>query len=121
MTLLTFRATSCGVLRRLTSLLLLLVALSLAGTPVVHAREAQAAPIDCSGAIHADDDADRSAPDADNFMPHHHSSCHGSALWLIGNGASASPPAVIGHIHELVRVAALPSRTSDPALRPPTA
>ncbi len=110
------------MLRRVWSLLLVLIASSLVMTATVHAREVPGpVTIECSGTVHQDGDADQSSGDADQGMPHHHGTCHGQSLDL----AAAGPLAM------LLRAAALrpfagrddagPSRLVDPALRPPAA
>lgn len=59
-------------------LLLCLMLMSLSVTSAVHADEQSPAPtMDCSGQVHAANDADRSAPDSDQGVPHHHTGCHG--------------------------------------------
>jgi len=109
---------------RFARLLLWLLAASLLTTATVHAREftpGSQTAIDCSGAVHSDQDTDQAPADADGRAPHHHSHCH---------GAFASVPASdqIGFGISIARAPALALRSSfherrvtGPALRPPIA
>lgn len=122
MTALGNRSTLSAMLRRIWSLLLIIVASSLVVTVTVHAQELPGAlTIECSGAVHSDGDADQSQGDADRGVPHHHSSCHGLSLKvpetnrlmaLVGAGSMRSVPQSDD---------AGPSRLIDPGLRPPAA
>lgn len=110
------------MLRRLWSLLFVLLASSLVMTATVHARETSGRmTIDCSGGVHSDDDADQSQGDADKAMPHHHGTCHGQSLDIPANTAPTSL-ARVGNLRPFpTSDSATASHPVDPALRPPTA
>lgn len=110
------------MLRKLWSLLLVVIASSLVVTATVHAREIPGSiTIECSGTVHSDGDTDQSQGDSDKAMPHHHGTCHGQSL---------NVPAV-DKLSSMLRTTALrpfpssdramASHLVDPALRPPTA
>lgn len=110
-----------AMVRRFWLLFLCLIATSLVATTTTHAREWTGdTTLECSGALHSEGDADQSQGDADKAMPHHHGSCHGPAAAV--PVTMALDPAVDGGSGYIGRrVAALPSRALDPALRPPQA
>lgn len=110
------------MLRRLCSLLLVMIASSLVLTATIHAREVSGQILmDCAGVVHEDGDADQSQGDADKAMPHHHSTCHGPTLdipdtrdlYSLGEASGLHPfPAP---------QSALAFYRTGPALRPPAA
>lgn len=104
-------------------LLLCLLLTSLMATSAVHANEQSPVPvIDCSGEIHAEGDADQSAPDSDQGVPHHHTGCHGHGTF------DAFPQKVeaIG-LEPIAQFYSFPANSfrarwmAGPALRPPIA
>ncbi|MFW2852678.1 hypothetical protein ACM61V_12235 [Sphingomonas sp. TX0543] len=107
---------------RILRLFLMLIASSLLMSATVHARELPGvATIECSGAVHTDGDADQSQGDSDKAMPHHHGTCHSSAMQIPSNdevrpsldGARMGPLAGADTV--------LASSTVSPGLRPPNA
>ncbi len=109
-------------MQRLLSLFLVLIASSLVMSATVHARELPGVTtIECSGAVHEDGDADQSQGDSDKAMPHHHGTCHSSAMQIPStdelppslDGARMSPQAGADQV--------LASSTVAPGLRPPNA
>ncbi|TPG47156.1 hypothetical protein EAH76_22370 [Sphingomonas glacialis] len=110
------------MLRRLWSLLLVMIASSLVMSATVHAREIPGPmTIECSGTVHSDDDADQSPGDADNAISHHHGTCHGASLDV---PATEALPMLVRA--DSLRAVSAPdsapaSRAIDPALRPPAA
>lgn len=110
------------MLRKFWSLLLIIFASSLVVTATVHARELTGTvTIECSGTVHTEDDADQSQGDSDNAVPHHHGSCHSSALNVPASDtlSPTAPHSDMRHLHGSDR--ATPSRLVDPGLRPPAA
>jgi len=110
------------MLRRLWSLLLVIIASSLVMTATVHAREIPGpVTIECSGLVHSDGDADQSQGDADKAIPHHHGTCHGQSLDAPATDAMPS----MSHSGDMppfpAPVSAFASNLVDPALRPPAA
>ncbi|MEC3912933.1 hypothetical protein U5A82_21400 [Sphingobium sp. CR2-8] len=108
------------MLRKLCSLLLVMIASSLVLTATVHAREVSGQlMVDCAGVVHEDGDADQSQGDSDKAVPHHHSTCHGPTL----NIADVSDLYSVGPASGLhpfpVPQSALASYRAGPALRPP--
>jgi len=107
------------MVRRVWSVLLMLVAASLAMATAVHARELPGASlVECSGAAHVDGDADQSQGDADK-APHHHGTCHGQVLAI---GSSEPVPVLLplSGMRPLVAAErAARSSMVDPGLRPP--
>ncbi|RZF65943.1 hypothetical protein EWE75_02815 [Sphingomonas populi] len=110
------------MLRRLQSLLLVIIASSLVMTATVHAREIPGpATIECNGTVHSDGDADQSQGDADKAMPHHHGTCHSQVLDVpVTDGPSSMART------DTVRPFPTPdsstaSHSVAPALRPPAA
>lgn len=115
-------AKRCAMIRKIWSLLLLMLASSLVMSATVHAREwPGSATIECSGTVHSEGDSDQSPGDADKGMPHHHGTCHGQPLDITASD----------ELSPMLRATALRpfstldgfgrSRAVDPALRPPTA
>ena len=111
------------MLRKLWSLLFVMIASSLVVTGTVHAQERPGAvAIECNGAVHSEGDADQSQGDSDKAVPHHHGTCHGPSLNL---------PAADDDLAAMVRVdgmrpfpgsgPAISSHVVDPGLRPPAA
>lgn len=109
-------------MRRLLSLFLVLIAASVMVSATVHASELpREVMIDCGGSVHGDGDADQSQGDSDKATPHHHGTCHSSAM--------AVPPATMltdAWTSREQRPAARsdqapPSGTIAPGLRPPNA
>lgn len=110
------------MLRKLWSLLLIMIASSLVMTATVHAREIPGSvTIECSGTVHSDGDADQSQGDADKAMPHHHGTCHGQSLNVPATDEAASVTLEAGLLLFPVTVGPMASHLVDPALRPPTA
>jgi hypothetical protein len=108
--------------RRLMSLLLMLIASSLVMTATVHARELPgAAMIECSGTVHSQGDADQSQGDSDKAVPHHHGTCHSSAMQM--PASDKLPPSLMGS--RMIPLAGadqvLASGSIEPGLRPPNA
>jgi hypothetical protein len=109
-----------AMLRRLWSLLLVMIASSLVVTATVHAHEIPGqVTIECSGTVHSDGDADQSQGDADKAMPHHHGTCHGQTLDVPATEALSSM-ARADSLRPFPEPAnAIASHLVDPALRPP--
>lgn len=110
------------MLRRLWSLLLVMIASSLVMTATVHAREIPGpVTIECSGTVHSDGDADQSQGDADKAVPHHHATCHGQTLDVPASDTLPSIARVGGLRPFPTPASAIASHVVDPALRPPAA
>ncbi|TVV74353.1 hypothetical protein [Sphingomonas solaris] len=110
------------MLRKLWSLLLVMIASSLVVTATVHAREIPGpVTIECSGAVHSDGDADQSQGDADKAMPHHHGTCHGQSLNVPATDEVVSMARATGLLPSPAVVSPMASHLVDAALRPPTA
>lgn len=110
------------MLRKLWSLLVVLIASSLMVNATVHAREIPGAVlIECSGNVHNDGDADQSQGDADKAVPHHHGTCLGSSLDLPATEALSLVARPVALRPVAIPDRKLPSNLVDPALRPPTA
>ena len=110
------------MLRRLWSLLLVMIASSLVMTATVHAREvAGPVTIECSGTVHSGGDADQSQGDADKAVPHHHATCHGQLLNLPASNALPLMACADGLHPFPAPASAIASHLVDPALRPPAA
>ena len=111
-----------SMLRKLWSLLLVMIASSLVVTGTVHAQERPGAiTIECSGAVHSEGDADQSQGDSDKAVPHHHGTCHGPSLNLPATDELAAMARAGGMRPFADSDAAIASRLVDPGLRPPTA
>jgi len=111
-----------SMLRKLWSLLLVMIASSLVVTGTVHAQETPGAvTIECSGALHSEGDADQSQGDSDKTVPHHHGTCHGPSLNLPTTDELAAMVRAGGMRPFTGSDAAIASRLVDPGLRPPTA
>jgi len=110
-----------GSMRNGWFLLLCLIASSLVMTATVHAREwIGDMAVECSGAVHSDNDADQTQGDNDKAAPHHHASCDGHFIGLPAYG-QAAPEWGAQSQKVIAGVSALRPRSVDPALRPPTA
>lgn len=111
-----------SMLRKLWSLLLVMIASSLVMTATVHAQEMPGiVTIECSGAVHSEGDADQSQGDSDKAVPHHHGTCHGPSLNLPATDELAAMVRAEGMRPFPGSDSAIASRLVDPALRPPTA
>jgi hypothetical protein len=121
----TSRATSRKrrpMLRKLWSLLLVMIASSLVVTGTVHAQERPGnVMIECSGAVHSEGDADQSQGDSDKAVPHHHGTCHGPSLNLPATDDLAAMVRADGMRPFPGSDTAIASRLVDPGLRPPAA
>lgn len=107
---------------RLLRLLLVLIASSLVMMATTHAREFPAETvIDCRGQIHVEGDADRSSGDADKGIPHHHGTCHASAMDVPASDGLFAYVRDAGQSTRLSVDLAPPSRRVAPDLRPPNA
>ncbi len=110
------------MLRKLWSLLFVMVASSLVVTGTVHAQERpSSAMIECNGAVHSEGDADQSQGDSDKAVPHHHGTCHGPSLNVPTIDDLAAMVRADGTRPFPGSEAAIASRVVDPGLRPPTA
>jgi hypothetical protein len=110
------------MLRKLWSLLLVMIASSLVMTATVHAQEMPGiVTIECSGAVHSEGDADQSQGDSDKAVPHHHGTCHGPSLNVPATDGLPAVARAVGMRPFTASDTAIASRLVDPALRPPTA
>lgn len=110
------------MLRKLGSLLLLMIASSLMMTATVHAREVSGLlMVDCAGVVHEEGDADQSQGDSDKAVPHHHGTCQGPTLH-IADTSDLHSVARAGGLHPFpMPQSALASYRAGPPLRPPAA
>ena len=109
-------------MRRLMSLLLILIASSLVMTVTVHAQELPGLTlIECNGTVHSEGDADQSQGDSDKAVPHHHGTCHSSAMQM--PASDELPPSLMGARMTPLAGAdqVLASSSIGPGLRPPNA
>lgn len=109
-------------MNRLLRLFLVLIASSLMMAATTHAQEFPAQTvIDCSGQVHMEGDADQTSGDADKGIPHHHGTCHASAMYVPASGELFAHVRDAGLRARLPADLALASQRVAPDLRPPNA
>lgn len=102
-------------------LLLCLLVTSLMTATVVHAQEfAGAAPLECSGEVHSQQDEKPSSGDAEKAVAHHHG-CHSVSSFLDGGTPATGLLARAVNVFALPKADALVSLPVGPDLRPPIA
>lgn len=115
-------ATHHHAVKRLWSLMMILVASSLVMATTVHARELPGkVTIDCTGTVAASADVAHAQGNNDQDVPHRHGTCHGPVMQVPASDANAAPMQRITAPRYLASAGSIPSRLVDPALRPPTA
>lgn len=99
----------------------LLVA-SLMTTTTLHAREMPGVPsVECSGAIHVEEqDGTSSTGDADKALVHHHG-CHAGSSFIASSPDGGSDLRVVSPLYTKACATTLLCRQSGPDLRPPIA